>query len=125
MKIGEALSYRELYQKLRNQSMPIRLAYKLNKLKNKLSKEAEFYEESFNKILAQYAERDDSQNFKISEDGTGIVIQKEFIKICKEKIKELDELEIVLTDGSFTFEELEGLTLTPAELSCIESLITE
>lgn len=125
MKIKEALDYQYLYQRLKNESINIKLAYKLNKLYTKISNEAEFYEESLNKILDEYAEKDEEGNFVQNSSNTGILIKKEYIETCHRKIRELQEIEVDITDISFTLDEFEDLKITPAELSCLESLIKE
>ena len=125
MKISDALEFQHLYQRLKNEAISIRLAYKLNKLNNKVLSEASFYEDSLHKILNQYAEKDEYGNFIQNEDNTGILIQKECLEICHRKINELQSIEIDIFDISFTLDELEELKITPAELVCLESLIKE
>ena len=125
MKIIEVLNYQDLYQKIKDQPINIKLAYKFNKLYTKIASEVVFYEESLNKIIKQYAETDDKGNFVPNESKTGILIKKEYIETCHRKIRDLQEIEVDITDISFTLDELEDLKITPAELSCLESLIKE
>lgn len=125
MKIQRALEFQTLYHKLKDSQLPIRLAYKLNKLNELVSTESQFYQESIQKILAQYAEKDESGNFITNPDGTGILIQPEFIDICHKKINELQSIEFEVKDIKFTFEELEHLQITPSELYCLTPLIED
>lgn len=125
MKIIEVLNYQDLYQKIKDQPINIKLAYKFNKLYTKIASEVIFYEESLNKIIKQYAETDDKGNFVPNESNTGILIKKEYVETCHRKIRDLQEIEVDITDIFFTLDELEDLKITPAELSCLESLIKE
>lgn len=125
MKIQYALEFQVLYNKLKNAQLPIRLAYKFNKLNDFISTEAHFYQESLQKILDQYAERDESDNFVTNSDGTGILIKPDFVDICHKKINELQSIDFEIKDIKFTLEELESLQITPSELYCLTSLIEE
>ena len=125
MKINKALDYQNLYQRIKDQVISIRLAYKFNKLNNRLIEEIAFYEDSIRKILNQYAKKDENGCFISNECGDGILIQEEYLEICHRKINELQSIEIDIFDISFTLDELEELKITPAELVCLESLIKE
>lgn len=46
-----------LYEKIKDQVLPIKLNYKFNKLFSKINSEAEFYQIEFQKILMKYAEK--------------------------------------------------------------------
>ena len=125
MKIYEALDYQRLYHRLKNQSMNIKLAYKLNKLNSKILTEAAFYEESLQKILNEYAQKDENGNLIQNQDQTGILIKPDYLEVCHKEINELQSINFDISDILFTLDELEALQITPAELSCIESLIVE
>lgn len=125
MKLFEALDFQSFYQKVKNQSLNIRLAYKLNKLNNRLTEEIEFYNAELQRALATYAQVDDEGNFIPNVEGTGFLIKNGMVMECHQKINELQNLEIEDLNITFTLDELENLTITPAELSCIESLIIE
>lgn len=125
MKIYEALNFQNLYQKLKNESLPIKLAYKLNKINLLIQNEIIFYEDSLKKIIEQYAQKDSNGNYIQNETHDGIIIQQEYLEVCHKQINELQYLEFDIPNISFTLEEFDGLKMTPVELSCIFSLITE
>lgn len=125
MKIIDALEFLRIYPKISSQTLPIKLAYKLNKLNCKIKNDGAFYEESLEKILQEYAEIDEKGNFIQNEAGDGIVIKEGLVNECHQKIKELQELSLETSDIFFTIEELEPLSITPAELNCLFSLIKE
>ena len=125
MKIYEALNFQNLYQKLKNESLPIKLAYKINKINLLNQNEIIFYEDSLKKIIEQYAQKDSNGNYIQNETHDGIIIQQEYLEVCHKQINELQYLEFDIPNISFTLEEFDGLKMTPVELSCIFSLITE
>lgn len=124
MKINEALTFRSLYFRLKDEPLNIKLAYKLNKLNLRTLSEVEFYETSLQKILKECAQIDENGNLKATEDGTGILIKPEYLEECHSKINELESIEFE-ADIKFTLDELEELKITPAELSCLINLIED
>lgn len=125
MKLFKALDFQDFYQKVKDQPLSIRLAYKLNKLNNRLNEEVEFYNAELYRALTTYAQTDESGNFIPNAEGTGYLIKDGLIAECHQKINDLQNLEIEGLDITFTLDELECLTITPAELACIDELITE
>ena len=124
MKIIEALNFLNTYSKLREQTLPIKLAYKLNKLARKLENEQNFYQENLKKILDQYAQKDEKGEIKFDENKN-ILLIPESTKECETKLFELQALEIEELDVEFTLDELNGLEISPMELSPLFSLIKE
>lgn len=124
MKIVEALNFLELYLKIREQNLPLKTAYKLNKLARRLENEQTFYHENLRKILSQYAEKDENGEIKFDETGN-IVLIRETIQECNKELTELQNLIIEDIGVEFTLDELGGLEISPMELSCLFSLITE
>ena len=57
-------------------SLPLKGAYKLNKIKKAVEKEGEFYTEKFQEIVDTYAKKDDNGNLVYSEDGSQIMIKE-------------------------------------------------
>lgn len=125
MKIQEAFEYQNLYTRLKNEPLNIRLAYKLNKLNSKIITEVSFYEENINKILNKYAQKDENGLFVQNELGTGILIQPDFLETCHREINELQNIEFEISGIEFNLDELSDLKITPAELACLDSLIVE
>lgn len=124
MKIVEALGFLELYLKIREQNLPLKTAYKLNKLARRLETEQTFYQENLRKILAQYTEKDENGEIKFDEAGN-VVLIRETIQECNKELAELQNLIIEDVGVEFTLDELGGLEVSPMELSCLFSLITE
>lgn len=125
MKIIEVLEYDSLYYKLKDQTIPIKVAYKLNKLFIAIQNEVSFYESSINQILSDYGQTGEDGQYILNPNKDGILIKPELIDECNKKVIELQNLEIEPPDISFTLDELECLKITPAELSCLFSLIKE
>ena len=124
MKMTELIQLPSLISKLRNRNLPIRTAYKFTKLANIVESEAIFYQEQFTKIVQDYG-RQDENGYVFSEDGSTIAIISGKEEECKEKINELQSIEVETPGITFTLEELENLNLTVSELQVLFPLITE
>ena len=101
-------------------SLPLKGAYKLNKIKKAVEKEGEFYTEKFQEIVDTYAKKDDNGNLVYSEDGTQIMIQDGMVEECNQAITDLQTLEVEVENYGLTLEDLgENLQCTPEELEAL------
>ena len=101
-------------------SLPLKGAYKLNKIKKAVEKEGEFYTEKFQEIVDTYAKKDDDGNLVYSEDGTQIMIQDGMVEECNQAITDLQTLEVEVENYGLTLEDLgENLQCTPEELEAL------
>ena len=125
MNILEALAFQELYQKIKNDRISFKTAYKFNKINLALLPDIEFYQENIQKILDNYAEKDEDGNFKSNEENSGVMIKEEKIEQCHKEINDLQSIDVEISDIVFTMDELEGLKITPLELSSLMPLIKD
>ena len=78
------------------------------------------------KIVDEYAERDETGNYKfLDEAKTNIQIKPNCIKEAEQKTIELQELEIELPKITFTLSEFENIELSPEDISGIIDFIEE
>ena len=100
--------------------LPLKAAYKLNKIKKAVEKEGEFYTEKFQEIVEKYAKHDDNGNLVFSEDGSQIIIKDGMVDECNQAIADLQELEVEIENYGFSLEDLgEDLECTPDELEAL------
>lgn len=125
MKMYEAVKFQKLYTEIKDNKMPLRLAYKLNKLFQEVEKSTIFYQDSLNKLIEEYGKKDENGKFIPTETGDGIMIKEEDIEECGKKVQELNELEVVVDSIKFNLEELESLELTISEISFLMPFIEE
>ena len=117
MKMFEILELEGLLQKLTQKELPIRTLYKVDKLIKLVGKEKDFYQTQFQALVDTYAERDENGNYLYTDNSAEAVkIIPDKIAECQSKMNELVNIEITdVPDISFTFEELDSLTLSYAE----------
>ena len=100
--------------------IPLKGAYKINKIKKNVVKEAEFYSEKFQEIVDKYAKKDENGNPEFSEDGNQILIQDGKIEECNDALEELQNLEVEVENYDLTIDDLgEGVEITPDKLEAL------
>lgn len=101
-------------------NLPLKGAYKINKIRKAIEKEGEFYSSKFQEIVNTYAKKDDNGDIVFSEDGEQIIIQDGKIEECNQALSELQKLEVEIDNYNLTIEDLgENLECTPDELDAL------
>ena len=101
-------------------NLPLKGAYKLNKIRKIADKEGEFYSEKFQEIIDKYAKKDDDGNLIFSENNDQIMIKEDMIDECNEALVNLQNLEIEVDNCNLTLDDFgEGFECTPDELAVL------
>ena len=124
MKMYEVLELQNLYNSISHIKMPLKTTYKFARLMRRAEEEINFYQTKFNEIVEEYGVKENGE-YKLSSDGSSIVIIPGKEAECNIKLTELRLLDIPIKDITFTIEELEGIDISVQELSCIMSLIED
>ena len=107
-----------------NTTLPLKGAYKLNKIKKAIEKESEFYVEKFQEIVSTYAKHDDNGNLIYSEDGNQIMIKDGMVEECNKALEDLQNLEAQIENYGLTLEDLgNDIECTPEELEALMPFI--
>lgn len=100
--------------------LPLKGAYKLNKIRKAVEKESEFYQEKFQEIVNTYAKKDENDQVVFSEDGTQILIKDGMVAECNQALDDLQKLEVQIENYDLTIEDLgEDLECTPDQLEAL------
>lgn len=100
--------------------LPLKGAYKLNKIRKAVEKESEFYSEKFQEIVNTYAKKDENDQVVFSEDGTQILIKDGMVAECNQALEDLQKLEVQIENYDLTIEDLgEDLECTPDQLDAL------
>ena len=101
-------------------NLPLKAAYKLNKIRKAVEKEGEFYSEKFQEILNDYAKKDENGELVFSENGDQIMIKDDMIDECNKALADLQELEVQIENYGLSIEDLgEDLECTPDQLAAL------
>lgn len=124
MKMYEILELQKLYVSIANTKMPLKTTYKFARLMKRAEEELTFYQEKFREIVEEYGVKENGE-YKLINDGQSIAIIPGKEAECNTRLAELRNLDVSIDGIKFTIEELEGIDISVAELSCIMSLIED
>ena len=103
-----------------NAHLPLKGAYKLNKIRKAVEKESEFYSEKFQEIVNTYAKKDENDQIVFSEDGSQIMIKDGMVAECNQALEDLQKLEVQIENYDLTIEDLgDDLECTPDQLDAL------
>ena len=103
-----------------NTNLPLKGAYKLNKIKKAVEKENEFYIEKFQDIVNTYAKTDENGELVYSDDGNQIMIKDGMVDECNKALDDLQKLEVQIENYGLSLEDLgDNVECTPDELEAL------
>lgn len=109
IKMYHCNNFKNIYGNIKDKKIPIKIAYKLNKLIQQIEKTSDFFETEFKKIVDEYAEKDESGAPVYIENNTAIKIKDGKTQECDKKIIELNNLEVDIEPIQLTEEEMDLL----------------
>lgn len=124
MKMYEILELPSLYESIANMKLPLKTSYKFNRLMRRAEEEIAFYQQKFKEIVEEYGVKENGE-YKFTPDGSSVLIIPGKESECNEKLIELRNLDIPITNITFSIDELDGLDVSISQLNCLMSLIEE
>lgn len=124
MRIQKILVMEEAIKNLKSKNLPIKTAYRLLKLAELVSKEAENYRNLFRQILDEYAEKKEDGSYVLSEDGANVIIQKDHIQDANQKVDELNKIDVEIP-YTFDIKDFDNIEISLEELAPLMDLIVD
>ena len=101
-------------------SLPLKVAYKINKIKKAVEKEGDFYAEKFEEIVNKYAKKNENGDLVFNEDGSQIMIKEDVIDECNKELNDLQTLEVEIDNYNLTIDDFgEDIECTPDSLAAL------
>ena len=122
MKLYKVVALQDFFKLVKDKKMPILITYKHAKLAHRAEEEIVFYNQELNKIVQEYSLKENGQ-VVLSEDKSSIIIIPGKEEECSQKISDLQNIEVDLSDFSFSIEDFEQLDLTLSQFDLIFPLI--
>ncbi len=119
IKMEELVSFYQRSDVFSNKTLPLKGAFKLNRIKKDMEEDFDFYQEKFRDILEKYAQREENGEVKLSEDGSQVLIKDGEIDKATKELDELNLMEIEIDNYDFNIDELGNIDCTPEELEVI------
>ena len=124
MRIQKILAMEEAIKNLKSKNLPIKTAYRLLKLAELVSNEAENYRNLFRQILDEYAEKKEDGSYVLSEDGANVIIQKDHIQDANQKVDELNKIDVEIP-YTFDIKDFDNIEISLEELATLMDLIVD
>ena len=124
MRIQKILAMEEAIKNLKSKNLPIKTAYRLLKLAELVSNEAENYRNLFRQILDEYAEKKEDGSYVLSEDGANVIIQREHIQDANQKVDELNKIDVEIP-YTFDIKDFDNIEISLEELAPLMDLIVD
>lgn len=124
MRIQKILAMEEAIKNLKSKNLPIKTAYRLLKLAELVSKEAENYRNLFRQILDEYAEKKEDGSYVLSEDRANVIIQKDHIQDANQKVDELNKIDVEIP-YTFDIKDFDNIEISLEELAPLMDLIVD
>ena len=124
MRIQKILAMEEAIKNLKSKNLPIKTAYRLLKLAELVSNEAENYRNLFRQILDEYAEKKEDGSYVLSEDGANVIIQKDHVQDANQKVDELNKIDVEIP-YTFDIKDFDNIEISLEELAPLMDLIVD
>ena len=118
--MDQIIAFRNSGDFFANASLPLKVAYKLNKLKKAVEAEGEFYSNKFQEIVDTYAKKDENGNIVFSDDGNQIMIKEGMVDECNQALEDLQSLTVEIDNCNLTIDDFgDNIECTPEELEAL------
>lgn len=118
--MDDIIDFRNAGDVFANIALPLKVAYKLNKLKKAISNEADFYSTKFQEIIDKYALKDEEGNVVFSDDNSQIKIQDDKIDECNQALTDLQELKVEIDNQNLSIDDFgEDVQCTSEDLEVL------
>lgn len=124
LKFSDLQSFSDSYSEIKNEKMPINLAFQLSQISKAVSECMTFYQEKASHYFEQYAEKD-GDNYKLTPDKNGVMLKPETANEARQKFKELDSYEFPIEVKKIKLSSLNDLNLSPSTLTGLLPFIEE
>ena len=118
--MDQIIAFRNAGDLFGDYKLPLKVAYKLNKLKKAIEVEGEFYANKFQEIVNTYAKKDENGQVVFSDDGNQIIIQDGKVEECNKALNDLQELTVEIDNCNLTIDDFgDDIQCTPEELEAL------
>lgn len=123
----QAMDFMNSIDDLSDYEMPLKGAYKINKIKKEVASIAEMFQEKFNAVIDEYAERDENGNVIYTDDEqTQVRIIEGKMSECNAKLETLLKEEVEINNQNLRIDDLgEEFECTPRELEALDPFFSE
>ena len=123
--LSKLIHFSKFYNEVKATKIPVKTAYKLNKLAIAIDEQNQFYGEQLNLILGDCADHDENGNYIPTNDNIGVKILDYKKQEFMDRMNELLLLEVELPDITFDIEEFGNIELTMESFNLITPFLKD
>lgn len=123
--MSQIIHFSKFYNEVKTTKIPVKTAYKLNKLAIAIDEQNMFYSEQLNLIFRDCADRDENGNYIPTNDSVGVKIFDDKTQEFIDRLNELLLLEVELPDITFDIEEFGNIELTMESFNLITPFLKD
>ena len=124
-KMYQIIDFPNFFEKVKDQSLSFKTSYKLTLLAGEIERHISFYQENFRNLLFEYGKKDENGELIRTEDGQGVRLIEDKIPEFNNKFIELRNLDVELSDTTFSIDEFANVEMTPVEVYTIKPFIKD
>ena len=125
IKLKDIKGYVNAINVLSSEKIPLKVAFKLAKLKREIADQADFYDEHFRQIIMDNAELDENGLPVSKDNGLTVQIKPECVQETNKLLKELNELTVEIGNYKFNVEDFGDVEISADTLSELIDFIEE
>lgn len=123
--LKDLLDSAEVLRKLSQKQLKGKTAYNVARVLREVESEFNLFNETRQKIVQQYGEKDENGELKINTTTNEYVFSEENLKTITDEINNILGSTVNLNANKIGLDEIENVDFTPAEMMLIQSYIEE
>lgn len=125
LKLKEMLDSISVLRELAQKQLKGRVAYRVAKLLKKVEEEFTLFNDSRQKVVDTYGERDENGNLAINPETNEYVFSDENFKLVTDEINAILDNTVTINANKLQLTDIEDLDFTPAEMVALTPFIEE
>ena len=122
--LNDILNSIPVFREVSTKTLPVKTAFRIARLIRELDKENTTFDDSRRKIIEKFAERDENNNMKQTEEGN-IVIQTDKIEFCNKEMTDLLNMVVEVNADKLNIDDFGDIEITPIQMLAMDSFIEE
>lgn len=124
MNIIKIINAKRAFSNYLDAKMPPIVAYKIMRIVRAAEDEEAFYQKELQKLIEQYGRRNNDGSLAATNDGN-FLLSEDTLQECRQKVDELEALDVDAPNISFTLDELSCISMTVREMDAISAFISD
>lgn len=122
--LNDILNSIPVFREVSTKTLPVKTAFRVARLIRELDKENTTFDESRKQIIEKFAERDENNNMKQTDEGN-IIIQQDKIDLCNIEMTDLLNMKVEINADKLNIDDFGDIEITPIQMLAMDHFIEE